>query len=117
MRTRMIVFVSAETTRSQQLKTLIHEIAHAILHGTADYHTRAEMKVEAESVAFAVSNVLGLEIGPRSFCALIGEDAPGLELHGSVDVVEILVELGQGRVGRGWRIPILYSLLRCNRAS
>jgi hypothetical protein len=66
-RTRRIVVITGETTRAQVFKTLVHEIAHAILHGVEDHHARGEMEVEAESVAFVVSNVLGLETGTYSF--------------------------------------------------
>jgi len=66
-RTREIVVITGETKRAQQFKTLVHEIGHAILHGNADHHARGEMEVEAESTAFVVCQVLGLETGTYSF--------------------------------------------------
>jgi len=66
LRTRNIVVITGETTRAQQFKTLVHEISHALLHGT-DHHNRPEMEVEAESTAYVVSSVLGLETGGYSF--------------------------------------------------
>ena len=66
-RTREIVVITGETKRAQQFKTLVHEIAHAILHGNEDHHARGEMEVEAESTAFVVCNVLGLETSQYSF--------------------------------------------------
>jgi N-terminal domain of anti-restriction factor ArdC len=66
-RTKGIVVVIGETSRAQVFKTLAHEIAHAILHGNEDHHDRPKMEVEAESVAFVVSSVLGLETGGYSF--------------------------------------------------
>jgi hypothetical protein len=67
MRSKKIVVIAGETGRAQIFKTLVHEIAHAILHGNEDHHDRPEMEVEAESVAFVVSSVLGLETGGYSF--------------------------------------------------
>jgi hypothetical protein len=66
-RTREIVVITGETSRAQIFKTLVHEIAHAILHGSEDHHARSAMEVEAESVAFVVCQVLGLETGTYSF--------------------------------------------------
>lgn len=43
----------------QQVKTLAHEIAHAILH--EDYSNRALAELEAESTAFVVCRSLGLD--------------------------------------------------------
>jgi hypothetical protein len=65
--TREMVVITGETSRAQIFKTLVHELAHAILHGNEDHHDRPEMEVEAESVAFVVSGVLGLETGGYSF--------------------------------------------------
>jgi N-terminal domain of anti-restriction factor ArdC len=67
LRTKKIVVITGETSRAQIFKTLVHELTHAILHGTEDHHDRPEMEVEAESVAFVVANVLGLETGDYSF--------------------------------------------------
>lgn len=65
--TREIVVITNESKRAQQFKTLVHEIAHAILHGNEDHHARSEMEVEAESVAFVVCNVVGVDSGRYSF--------------------------------------------------
>jgi hypothetical protein len=66
-RTREIVVITGETNRAQVFKTLVHEIAHAILHGNEDHHARGEMEVEAESTAFVVCDVLGVDSGRYSF--------------------------------------------------
>lgn len=66
-RTREVVVITGETNRAQQFKTLVHEIAHAILHGNADHHARGEMEVEAESTAFVVCNVVGVDSACYSF--------------------------------------------------
>jgi hypothetical protein len=50
---------------AQQVKTLAHELAHALLHeGTAD---RSLAELEAESTAFVVCRVLGLDTSEYSF--------------------------------------------------
>jgi hypothetical protein len=66
-RTREIVVITGECSRAQIFKTLVHEIAHAILHGNEDHHARSEMEVEAESVAFVVCKILGLDTSSYSF--------------------------------------------------
>jgi hypothetical protein len=66
-RTREIVIITGETSRAQIFKTLAHEVAHAILHGNEDHHARSAMEVEAESVAFVVCNVVGVDSGVYSF--------------------------------------------------
>lgn len=65
--TRTIVVIAGEKGRSQMFATLLHEMAHAILHGREDHHGRSEREIEAESVAFVVSNVLGLDVACYSF--------------------------------------------------
>jgi antirestriction protein ArdC len=49
----------------QQVKTLVHEIAHAILH--EDSKDRALAELEAESVAYVVCAVLGIDSGDYTF--------------------------------------------------
>ncbi len=50
---------------AQQVKTLAHELAHALLHeGTDD---RALAELEAESTAFVVCRSLGLDTSDYSF--------------------------------------------------
>jgi hypothetical protein len=56
-------------TDSRKFKTLIHEYAHASLHGKgAEYSNvgRSYAEVQAESVAFVVSNYYGLDTGDVS---------------------------------------------------
>jgi hypothetical protein len=52
---------------AQTFKTLVHEIAHAILHGGTDHHSAPEMEVEAESTAYVVCSALGLDTAGYSF--------------------------------------------------
>ena len=54
---------------AQSVKTLAHELAHAILHSEADCTgvTRSVAELEAESVAFVVCDDLGLDSSAYSF--------------------------------------------------
>ena len=50
---------------TQRVKTLVHELAHALLHES--YANRALAELEAESTAFVVCQVLGIDSGSYSF--------------------------------------------------
>ncbi len=50
---------------AQRLKTLAHELAHAVLH--ADRADRSLAELEAESVAYVVCRILGVDTGSYSF--------------------------------------------------
>ncbi len=62
---RRRIRVEAADRPDQQVKTLAHELGHALLHAAADDRARAEL--EAESVAFVVCRSLGLDTGGYSF--------------------------------------------------
>jgi hypothetical protein len=51
----------------QSTKTMIHELAHVLLHQESALSARAVAEVEAESVAFVVSRALGLDTSDYSF--------------------------------------------------
>jgi antirestriction protein ArdC len=57
--------VETRNTPAQQVKTLAHEIAHALLHETYESRTLAEL--EAESTAYVVCQALGIDTGEYSF--------------------------------------------------
>ena len=58
-------------SEAQTLKTLLHETAHFLLH--KDCSTTKELaEVEAESVAYVVSNWLGLDASDYSFGYVLG---------------------------------------------
>lgn len=59
-RARRIV-VLTDTSPQQQFATLVHELAHAILHGEDEHHSRSTKEVEAESTSFVVCHALGLD--------------------------------------------------------
>ncbi|MCU1491608.1 MAG: hypothetical protein JWM85_3013 [Acidimicrobiaceae bacterium] len=50
---------------AQRVKTLAHEIAHALLH--EEFDSRALAELEAESTAYVVCQALGLDSGNYSF--------------------------------------------------
>ena len=59
----------------QTVKTMIHEIAHAMLHADNDKVERKDAgtrEVEAESIAYVVCQYLGLDTSDYSFAYLIG---------------------------------------------
>jgi hypothetical protein len=78
--TRNVVVVTGETSRSMQVKTLVHELAHAVLHDVGAGHGRAEGEVEAESVAFVVCHILGIDSGCYSF-GYVGPWAQDQDAH------------------------------------
>lgn len=63
-------------SEAQTLKTLIHEISHAILHdsdtGTETDADRSTREVQAESVAYTVCSMLGLDTSDYSFGYIAG---------------------------------------------
>lgn len=66
------IVVSADVSDAQALKTLIHEAAHMVLHtadgkDSADYVAhRGVCEVEAESVAYVVAGLIGLDTSAYS---------------------------------------------------
>ena len=76
----------------QTLKTLVHEIAHSILHcehGEAADVDRRTREVQAESIAYVVCNWLGLDTAEYSFGYIAGwsENKELPELHQSLNVI------------------------------
>ncbi|MDD5500788.1 MAG: ArdC-like ssDNA-binding domain-containing protein [Candidatus Omnitrophica bacterium] len=74
------VWVRPEEPRAQQLKTLLHEIAHYYSEGV--FHIpRVDAETIAESAAFVVGNHFGFDTGVRSFpyVALWAKDKKVLE--------------------------------------
>jgi len=57
--------VEFRITPAQRVKTLAHEIAHAMLHETFD--SRALAELEAESTAYVVTQSLGIDSSDYSF--------------------------------------------------
>jgi antirestriction protein ArdC len=63
------VCVRDDVEALQAVKTLTHELAHALLHDGSEYSLgcRGRAEVEAESVAFLVLSAAGLDAGSYSF--------------------------------------------------
>jgi len=68
----MLKRIRVESTNSpaQRLKTLVHEIAHAILH--EEFEDRRLAELEAESTAYIVCQKIGLDTSDYSFGYVAG---------------------------------------------
>lgn len=61
------IAVRPDVSTAQAVKTLIHELGHALLHSEGPVASREVAEVEVESVAYIVCDALGLETGDYSF--------------------------------------------------
>ena len=59
--------IPLSTWPAQGLKTLVHALAHALLHGDEVVRTQEIQDVEVESVAYSVCDALGLDTSGYSF--------------------------------------------------
>ena len=69
------VVVRADMSEAQTLKTLIHETAHARYHdqrGKENRIGRSDMEIQAESIAYIVTNHFGLDTSDYSFGYVAG---------------------------------------------
>lgn len=69
------VVVDAHMSDAQTAKTSLHETAHMLLHSDPEVHSildRATMELEAESVAYVVAGVLGMDTSGYSIGYLTG---------------------------------------------
>jgi hypothetical protein len=62
---RRLLRVERQNSGAQRVKTLAHELGHALLH--VEEQDRARAELEAESVAYVVSHALGIDSGDYSF--------------------------------------------------
>jgi antirestriction protein ArdC len=62
-----VIAVEVRNEPLQQVKTLAHELAHAILHEDRDAFDREQAELEAESVAYIVCADLGIDSSAYSF--------------------------------------------------
>ena len=63
-----LITVAGERSAAQQVKTLAHEIGHALLHGSAESRAdRSVVELEAESAAYVVCSQLGMDTSGYSF--------------------------------------------------
>lgn len=77
-----LIWVRPEEPRAQQLKTLLHEVAHYYSEGVFRI-PRADAETIAESVAFTIGAHFGFDTGTRSFpyVALWAKDKKTLEAN------------------------------------
>ena len=70
------IVIKKDMSQTQTVKTMIHEVAHSILHdkdnGTEKEADRRTKEVQAESVAYVVSQYLGLDTSGYSFGYVAG---------------------------------------------
>ncbi len=87
------IAIRSGMSEQQTIKTMIHEIAHAILHDKetgelkdADHFSR---EVQAESVAYTVCSMLGLDTSDYSFGYIAGwsSNKDAKELSESMDAI------------------------------
>jgi antirestriction protein ArdC len=82
--------VESRNTPAQRVKTLAHELAHALLHRSVDDRALAEL--EAESTAFVVCRRIGLDTGSYSFGYVAtwagGGDEAVLKIRSSCDHIQ-----------------------------
>jgi antirestriction protein ArdC len=86
------VVVKEGLPQLQTVKTLVHEIAHALLHckdGEQSDADRRTMEVQAEGTAYCVCQYLGLDTSDYSFGYIAGwgSGKEAKELLGSVEVI------------------------------
>lgn len=61
------IAVRPDVSAAQAVKTLMHELGHALLHSEGPVQSREVAEVEVETVAFIVCDALGLDSGEYSF--------------------------------------------------
>jgi hypothetical protein len=77
-------------SEAQNIKTLIHEVAHSRLHTIDDDLTRNEKEVQAESIAYIVANHFGIDTSDYSFeyIASWSSNKELTELSASLDIIQ-----------------------------
>lgn len=90
-------------SQSQTIKTMLHEVAHSILHdngvpifGSPEY---ARQEIEAESVAYMVANSLGIETQEYSFGYLASWTDLGLSLENLEKSLDLICNQAQKMMG------------------
>ena len=64
---KKVIAVRPDVSDAQAVKTLIHELGHALLHSEGPIASREVAEVEVESVAYIVCDALGLDTSDYSF--------------------------------------------------
>jgi len=103
------IWVRPEEPKAQQLKTLLHEVAHYYTEGV--FHiSRREAETIAESTAFVIGAHYGFDTGVRSFpyVALWAQDKKALEQN--LDAIrKVAVKIIEGIEGQS-KTPALLTL-------
>lgn len=87
------IAIKSGMSQAHTIKTMVHEIAHSILHdkdnGNEKEANRQTMEVQAESVAYVVNQYLGLDTSDYSFGYIAGwgEGKEMKELKESLEVI------------------------------
>lgn len=84
------IAVRPDVSGAQAVKTLIHELGHALLHSEELLKSKEVAEVEVESVAYIVCDAIGLDSGDYSF-AYVARWA-----EGSSDLVKLTAERAIG---------------------
>ena len=69
--TSKTILLRTDLPQLQQAKTLIHELAHALMHQAVDNKSRAICELEAESTAYLVCHSLNLDTSQYTFPYLL----------------------------------------------
>ena len=84
------IAIRSDMSEVQTFKTLVHEVAHSILHGDDGEQHEAKRKVrevQAEGVAFVVCKALGIDTDDYSFGYLAGWGGDTKEVLAELDVI------------------------------
>jgi hypothetical protein len=88
------IAVRPDVSAAQAVKTLIHELGHALLHSEGAVRSREVAEVEVESVAYIVCDALGLDTRDYSF-SYVAHWASG-DVEMIRDTAERVVECAKG---------------------
>ncbi len=88
--------VEVTNDRAQQVKTLAHELAHAMLH--EGFTDRALAELEAESVTYVVCNAIGLETDAYSFGYVAGWAGGGDEAIAGIKAAAARIQQTADRI-------------------
>ena len=92
----MKIVVDEDLSQKQMIKTMIHEMGHASLgHGSEDDKwDRKTKEVQAESVAYWVSQILGIDTSDYSFGYISGwsQDKEATDLRENLEIIKETAE-------------------------
>ncbi len=67
-----VIVISESLSQIQTIKTMIHEISHALLHASSSVTSDAMREVQAESIAYTVCRHFGIDTSEYSFAYIAG---------------------------------------------